>query len=209
MSNQFSEIKELLPLKAEFSLSKIAFVSSEAIERLSDAERREFEQCKSHKRQREFVSSRIILKEMSRKMGAGQDFEIQKDELGQPVGKTENQRFFVSIAHTDELVFCGISADQPIGIDLEPEGRSVPSNLEQRIAHPTEQDLTETIPAIRLWTIKEAYIKLRGRGLRMNMNEVHIEQETEQIFTKINNDKRAKICSFRSKENWLAVAYYH
>jgi phosphopantetheinyl transferase len=150
----------------------------------------------------------MALKELSPQLGAGPGFEILKDELGRPFGKTDSQKFFVSIAHTDDFVLCGLCRDYPIGVDLEPIDRTVPPKLKQRITHPKETDIAGDIPLIRLWTIKEAYIKLRGQGLRMNMNEVHIKRETEQIFAKINNDKRAKICSFRLKNNWVAIAYY-
>ncbi|WP_445664991.1 4'-phosphopantetheinyl transferase family protein [Fodinibius sp. AD559] len=209
MNNPFSEIKELLPFEAAFSLSEIVSVSSESISRLSTEEKRELELCKSHKRQREFVTSRITLKEMARKIGDRQEFQILKDELGQPFGKTNSQEFFVSIAHTDDYVLCGLSRDHPLGVDLEPVDRTVPSRLKHRITHSKETDVASEIPLIRLWTIKEAYIKLRGQGLRMNMNQVQITRESDRMFAKINNDKRAKICSFRLKNNWLAVAYYH
>lgn len=209
MSNRISEIKDWLPFGATFSMSEIIPVSSEAISQLSTEEKRELELCKSQKRQREFVTSRITLKKMAQKVGDGKDFEILKDKLGQPFGIAGAQKFFVSIAHTDNFVFCGLSLDHPIGVDLEPVDRTVPVKLGQRITHLKENDSITEIPLIRLWTIKEAYIKLLGQGLRMNMNEVQISRESDQIFAKINNDKRAKICSFRMENNWLAVAYYH
>lgn len=209
MNNQFSEVKELLPFEAAFSLLEIDSVSTEAVNQLSKKEKSEFECCKSQKRQREFVSSRIALKKMFEEIEGGQEFEILKDELGQPFGKCGSQTYFVSIAHTDRQVFCGLSETHPIGIDLEPTTRTVPKKLSQRISHPNEAKLTNDVSLIRLWTIKEAYIKLRGQGLRMNMNEVEISRRSEQIFEEINNDKRAKICSFRLKNNWLAIAYYH
>lgn len=209
MSNHLLEIKELLPFEATFSLSDIVSVSSEAIDQLSDEEKRELELCKNLKRQREFVTSRITLKEMAGQTGDGEGFKILKDELGQPFGKANSQKFFVSIAHTNDFVLCGLAGDHPIGVDLEPADRTVPDKLKQRITHPKEIDIARDIPLIRLWTIKEAYIKLRGQGLRMNMNEVQIKRESQRIFAKINNDKRAKICSFRLKNNWVAIAYYH
>nr|NIT58074.1 4'-phosphopantetheinyl transferase superfamily protein [Fodinibius sp.]NIV12990.1 4'-phosphopantetheinyl transferase superfamily protein [Fodinibius sp.]NIY26656.1 4'-phosphopantetheinyl transferase superfamily protein [Fodinibius sp.] len=175
------------------------------IDQLSTEEKKELETCKSLKRQREFVTSRIILKELA---GDEHKFEVLKDDLGQPFGKTDTQKFFISIAHTDDFVLCGLSPNSPIGVDLEPADRTVPGRLKQRITHPKESNVASDIPLIRLWTIKEAYIKLRGQGLRMNMNEVQIRRESDQIFAKINNDKRAKICSFRMENNWLAVAYY-
>jgi phosphopantetheinyl transferase len=209
MSNPFSAIQELLPFEAVFSLSEIGSVYSEAINKLSTEEKRELETCKSLKRQREFVTSRIILKELAGRAGDEHKFEVLKDDLGQPYGKTDTKKFFISIAHTDDFVLCGLSPNSPIGVDLEPADRTVPAKLKQRIAHPKESNVVSDIPLIRLWTIKEAYIKLRGQGLRMNMNEVQIKRESDQIFAKINNDKRAKICSFRMENNWLAVAYYH
>jgi phosphopantetheinyl transferase len=64
------------------------------------------------------------------------------------------------------------------------------------------------VALIRLWTIKEAYIKLLGKGLRINMNEVKLSVDGDQFTAEINNDKTAKICSFQLEQNWLAVAYY-
>ncbi|MDZ7660181.1 4'-phosphopantetheinyl transferase family protein [Fodinibius sp.] len=209
MNNPFLEIKKLLPFEIALSLSEIVSVSSEAIEQLSDKEKSELEQCKSLRRQSEFVTSRITLKEIAGRIGAGQDLEILKDELGQPYGKNNSHKFFVSIAHTNNFVFCGLASKHPFGVDLEPVDRTVSDKLEQRITHPKETEILNEISLIRLWTIKEAYIKLRGQGLRMNMNEVQIKRESDWIFVKINNDKRAKICSFRLKNNWLAIAYYH
>ena len=209
MCNPFLEIKELLPFEIALSMSAIVPVSAEAIGQLSTEEKRELELCKSKKRQREFVTSRITLKEMAGEMEEGQKFEVLKDQLGQPFGKMDSKKLFVSIAHTNDFVFCGLCREHPFGVDLEPVDRTVPVELKQRIAHPRETDILNEMPLIRLWTIKEAYIKLRGQGLRMNMDEVQVKRESDRIFAEINNDKRAKICSFGMKKNWLAVAYYH
>ena len=208
MSTSISEIEKWLPFEATFYMSEIVPVSDEAMSQLSKEEKREFELCKSQKRQQEFVTSRITFKKIVGKKEGGQDFKILKDELGQPFGKTDTHKYFVSIAHSDNFVFCGLSGEHAIGVDLEPVDRAVHAKLEQRIIHPEETEIVTEIPLIRLWTIKEAYIKLRGQGLRMNMNEVKIERESDWIFAEINNDKRAKICSFDLKNNWLAVAYY-
>lgn len=208
MSDPILTIIEKLPIEGVFDLTNIISISSDALDQLSQWEKHELDQCRNLKRQREFVSSRVALKQLAQKIKVGQEFEILKDELGQPFGSAGDRKYYVSIAHTDEQVFCGLSANHPIGVDLEPADREVSERLKQRIIHPQEKTLLDNISAIRLWTIKEAYIKLRGKGLRMNMNEVLIEQLDKQIFGELNNDKRAKICSFRMKNNWLAIAYY-
>ncbi|WP_185958210.1 4'-phosphopantetheinyl transferase family protein [Fodinibius sediminis] len=197
-----------LPFEAAFSLVGITSISEEDLEQLDDQEQRALDMCKSTKRRQELVSSRLALKQLYRERGAGQSFSIRKDELGQPFGIGREQEYYVSIAHTDTRVFCGISGEEPIGVDIEPIGRAVPQKLSDRIMHPGEDGLRDVLPMIRLWTIKEAYIKLRGEGLRLNMNRVHIEQETAQTFIEKNHYKRAKICSFQHQEHWLAIAFY-
>ncbi|MEL7834716.1 4'-phosphopantetheinyl transferase family protein [Fodinibius sp. Rm-B-1B1-1] len=208
MSKPLSEIIDPLPFEGTFSLSRIGSVSAEAISQLGDSEKAELEECSNLKRQQEFVSSRVALKKMAKEMGEQQQFEILKDELGQPYGRSSSQIYFVSIAHTNDSIFCGLTQADPIGVDLEPVDRTVPERLEQRITHPKEKELITKMPAIQLWTIKEAYIKLRGKGLRMNMNEVQIGKESSRLFAELNDDKSAKICSFRLKNKWLAIAYY-
>lgn len=208
MSNKLSEIVDTLPFKGAFSVSEIKPVTTQSINLLEDGEKAELSECTNEKRKREFVSSRVCLKHLAKEIGCKEDIEIKKDDLGQPYGSDGGHSYYVSIAHSDHHIFCGITSTMPIGVDVEPIDRTVPDQLEQRITHPKEKKLLANIPAIRLWTIKEAYIKLRGQGLRMNMNEVQIGQESSQIFAELNNDKSPKICSFRLKNMWLAIAFY-
>lgn len=204
-----SQIKKKLPFEGYFALSDIQTLSPEILDQLSDEEKQEVETFTNLKRQREYVTSRLLLRDMVTNLDVDpQSFFIHKDELGQPHGRAKDKQFWVSIAHTDELVFCGITQQKAIGVDLEPANRSVPDKLRPRIMHPDEEQLFSEIETIRLWTIKEAYIKLRGQGLRLNMNQVHIQQEGDNFFVELNNDKRAKICSFRSQDHWLAIAFY-
>lgn len=204
-----SEITNQLPFRGQFAITRIHSLSAETLQKLSDSEKQELEMFTSVKRRKEYVTSRILLKEIAQKMKIEADsLSILKDDLGQPYGMHNGKRFNISIAHTDEQVFCGISKEVPIGVDMEPKDREVPSRLKPRICHPEEEQLISNVKPIRLWTVKEAYIKLRGQGLRMNMNEVCLQQKKGGFFVEINNDKTAKICSFQTKGNWLAIAYY-
>ena len=203
-----SEIVDTLPFKGTFSVSEIKPVTSQSINLLGDDEKAELSKCTNEKRKREFVSSRVCLKHLAKEIGCKKDIEIKKDDLGQPYGSDQSTTYYVSIAHSNDYVFCGFSKTNPIGVDVEPVNRTVPAQLKQRITHPKEKKLLTNIPVIRLWTIKEAYIKLRGQGLRLNMNEVYIRQQNSQIFAEFNDDKSPKICSFRLKNKWLAIAYY-
>lgn len=209
MTGSITKIKDILPFTGDFSFVEISSDLDRAADLLGNEEKQEFDNCTSLKRKQEFLSSRITLKRMAGQLGADSSFEVLKDELGQPYGKTKFKTYYVSIAHTDKHVFCGLTESNAIGIDLEPVEREVPLKLKHRITHPKETVLADTISTIRLWTIKEAYIKLRGKGLRLNMDEVQISQENDRIFTEINDDKRAKICSFQFQNNWLSIAFYN
>lgn len=200
-------IEKQLPADTVFSLTQIQSLSADVLQSFSEKEKRELELCTNIKRQQEFFTSRKLLKDIA-KDGGISDLEIHKDELGQPYGINGSQKYFVSIAHSRNMVFCGFSEEKAIGVDLEPIDRKVPKKLKNRILHPDETRHISSMEAIQLWTIKEAYIKLRGQGLRMNMNQVHVIIEGENYFVEINNDKKAKICSFQVEQNWLAIAHY-
>lgn len=208
MQDLSSKIADRLPFGGLFTLSKIQSLSPKVLDQLSDEEKEELDTFTNIKRQQEYVTSRLVVRKMAAKMGIDpKAFAIKKDELGQPFGVADGAQCCVSIAHTNQYVFCGLTEEKPIGVDLEPVDRKVPQKLQQRILHPGEKALPE-VETIRLWTIKEAYIKLRGQGLRLNMNQVLVQEDGRDFFVELNNDKTAKICSFQSQNNWLAIAYY-
>jgi 4'-phosphopantetheinyl transferase len=203
-------INKYIPIAGEFAVSPILELSDDLVKLLNDDEQEELSSFKNQMRKKEFITARLLLKKMSRKMGMKRDdFNISKDEWGCPHGKYGAVDYHVSIAHTQENVFCGITQHTAIGIDLEPENRTVTEKLRERIIHPDEAQSLKETESIRLWTIKEAVIKLEGLGLRMNMNEIQVQQDKNDFFVQINNDKTAKICSFRAANNWLAVAFYY
>ncbi|XP_031278834.1 uncharacterized protein LOC116137287 [Pistacia vera] len=80
-----------------------------------------------------------------------------------------------NISHTSSLVACGVTLDVPIGIDVEEKQRRANSNISafaKRYFSPEEVKLLTAISDpeiqrqefIKLWTLKEAYVKALGRG---------------------------------------------
>ncbi|ONL92775.1 4'-phosphopantetheinyl transferase superfamily [Zea mays] len=80
-----------------------------------------------------------------------------------------------NISHTSSLIVCGITMDTPIGIDVEEKTRKTAKNilsLARRYFTPSEIDYLAKIPDpdaqqkefVKLWTLKEAYVKALGRG---------------------------------------------
>ena len=173
-------------------------------------EKEEFCKIDSEKRKREFLAGRLMLKKLwEESVGDDNDLTVLKDKFGKPYGKSDNVLVNLSLAHSNSTIFCGISRSRDIGIDLEPADRKVDGRLGKRIYHPNEDETVRRLPLIRFWTIKEALVKLHGGGLRTNLKDVMVSQNSESEFLgRFNDDKTAIICSFEQQEHWLAVAYY-
>lgn len=85
----------------------------------------------------------------------------------------------VSLSHTGDLLLCGITSLGVIGVDTEPlkrrlSGRDVetlmctgPERL--RLAATPDEELNRRL--LTLWTLKEAYSKALGQGLRFPFTE--------------------------------------
>ena len=96
---------------------------------------------------------------------------------------------YFSISHCQTALLVAVSP-QPVGVDIE-SIRQPSSALIERVMSKTEQDLIaqsgEPMRAfIRLWTVKEAVLKLRGTGIVDNMQGVL--NGSEQCFTDEQND---------------------
>jgi phosphopantetheinyl transferase len=132
-----------------------------------------------------------------------------KQDSGQPYGiNSSGERIDVSISHTKASFWCAISIGNRIGIDAELTDRTVSPMLVKRILHPDEI-YTLRIEPIRLWTIKESFLKLIGTGLRTNMSSIHIHRVTDQLFATMWNNKPVRIISVPLDSHWFSVAYFN
>ncbi|XP_012569453.1 uncharacterized protein [Cicer arietinum] len=80
-----------------------------------------------------------------------------------------------NISHTSSLIACGVTVGSPIGIDVEEKQRRLKNDIlafARRYFSPHELEmLTQIVDPelqrqefIKLWTLKEAYVKALGRG---------------------------------------------
>ena len=184
--------------------------SQDVLQALDEEEVVEYESIKSENRKNEFLSSRHLIRGLAAKFGLLDDeFRILKDELGKPYGQTGDKHLYLSIAHSSDFVLCALSESIDIGIDLEPANRKVHEGLKKRIFHPKEKENIRSMELIRIWTLKEALVKLHGGGLRTNLNDLRLQKISESEYSTIfNDDKSARICSFKHNEHWVSVAYY-
>lgn len=101
------------------------------------------------------------------------------DRFGKPKLKlsgTTNLHF--NLTHTDGLVACAVSSNR-VGIDIELYNREVNLDLSDDVLAPLETDQLSKLSNeeknqrfLQLWTLKEAYSKAIGLGLRQPFTEV-------------------------------------
>ena len=98
-----------------------------------------------------------------------------------------------SISHCKNAIAVALS-DCPVGIDVESFRHAEEPLLKRTINHEEQTEVrTATDPAeafTRLWTCKEAVLKLRGTGLVDNLHEVLTNLENIQLETTINKNRQ-------------------
>lgn len=96
----------------------------------------------------------------------------------------------VSLTHTDDLVAVGLSRNGRIGVDAEPTGRALDFELlHGHVCTPAERAALESLPPaarsarmLRLWTLKEAYTKALGQGLRLGFTEFGFGPDSDGLL---------------------------
>lgn len=123
-----------------------------------------------------FVASRLVMKYAAAAVlqtaPAGLDLVYRPG--GRPRLRGLGAELELSLAHTGELIAVGVSRCGPIGVDVEPVDREVSFELlRDEVCTPAEAAELAALPEelrtarlVCLWTLKEAYTKALGHGVR-------------------------------------------
>ncbi|MGN6652347.1 4'-phosphopantetheinyl transferase family protein, partial [Trinickia sp.] len=83
-----------------------------------------------------------------------------------------------NLSHSDRLVTLAVTRDCEIGIDVEDLGRRAPLDIAERYFSPDEARQLRSLPEAAqpqrffdFWTLKESYIKARGKGLSLPLDQ--------------------------------------
>ncbi|MCR5642363.1 MAG: 4'-phosphopantetheinyl transferase superfamily protein [Prevotella sp.] len=136
--------------------------------------------------QRTCVLAYLLLKRaLKEEFGMEENPLFEYGEHGKPsiVGHPE---IFFNLSHCREAVACAVSR-RPVGIDVESVGR-----YREAVARYTMNDKEMALitnapqPEVmftRLWTMKEARLKLTGEGINDNMKQVLTEADRKSYTT--------------------------
>jgi len=165
-------------------------------ELLSEAERRQqdrfhFEQD----RHRYLITRALVRTTLSRYADiAPQRWTFVPNAHGKPsISNEEVRGLAFNLSHTGKLVALAVARDCELGIDTEDLLRSSPAlELAERYFAPEEAASLRALPAERQperffqhWTLKESYIKARGKGLSLPLDQFafHFPQPGEVRLT--------------------------
>ncbi|MFE0514235.1 4'-phosphopantetheinyl transferase family protein [Streptomyces sp. NPDC058964] len=153
-----------------------------------------------------FAVSRVVMK-----YAAGAALQVPPDVLdlaykpgGRPHLRGLGEELELSLAHTDELIVVGVSGTGPIGVDAEPVGRQAPFELlGEYVCTPAEAAALATLPEaertlrlLQLWTLKEAYTKALGQGMRRRFAAFGFRRDGEGRISLAEESEGARAWAF-------------
>ena len=126
---------------------------------------------------------------------------FSRTELGRPI-LADARGVEFNLTNTNELVACAVTREREIGVDAEPLSRADQIlGLAPRVFTAHERRQLERLPiaarrrqAVQLWTLKEAYIKARGLGMSLPVENIEMaigpgaESPALRVFPPVEDD---------------------
>ena len=135
-------------------------------------------------RRQSLLAYRLLCQGLSEDYGITEQPTFHYGEHGKPYIKFKNEKLkmkneaapFFSLSHSREAVCCVID-NHPCGIDIESANRKISDSVIRYSMNEGEQALIRESDDpqrtfLRLWTQKEALLKLLGTGIRDNIRDI-------------------------------------
>jgi 4'-phosphopantetheinyl transferase len=162
---------------------------------LSADERRRAEEIRHARSRSHFQAGRILLRRaLSQHAPIAPDaWVIETTSLGRPeiAGPHGAPDLRFNISHSGDLVACVVTGGIDCGIDLEVIDRPVDVlAIARHSFDAAEAKLLEMLDMpsqaehfFTLWTLKEAYVKARGAGIRLRLDSARFEVSSSGLIT--------------------------
>ncbi|MDR0427201.1 MAG: 4'-phosphopantetheinyl transferase superfamily protein [Dysgonamonadaceae bacterium] len=172
------------------AISPIRFSSEELFSLL---EKKEYynavQEMKNEKRKREWLSARLLMKEI-----LGEEKEIVYSPTGKP--RLKDKSYHISISHTKGYVAVALQKDKPVGIDIEQLSDRV-NHIRHRFMNPAEEETlsvkNETVHLLLHWSAKESLFKILDDNRLAFNTDLHISPFEPEI------NQWSKFQSFETK----------
>jgi len=207
-----------IPTYISIGIAEINTFSKEDVQQLHALEYNKLMSLKNSKRRNEFVASRLLMKKLAGENMIPSLYIAHQPNEGSPYGIQNmdgtKKKWELSISHSKNWVCCALSDTiHPVGVDIEPVSRRIPIRLKDRFLHTNEQGhkhyLAEQEPVIKLWTLKEAVVKLLKTGLRTNLNSIELRRLGDNLFkAQYRSHPEIQVISIKRNEHFIALAFY-
>lgn len=140
-----------------------------------------------------FIQTRIILRYVLAGYVGSEPAAVTmgREPQGKPFlsGERGTTPIQFNLSHSGDEFLLGISLDLPLGVDVERmKRRTDVEGISRRFFHPAEQALIDAetsdedrrVAFFRCWTIKEAYVKSLGVGLRCSLSSFDVSAVMQQ-----------------------------
>lgn len=160
-----------------------------------------FEQAKvaafSGIRRQEYLGSRWLIRQ-ALAGASGTAGAACRPVDGRPVCSEHPPGWHLSLSHSHGFSACAVSATPGLGLDIEPRHRHPHwQKLVRRWFTPREQlwllDANDSEAFLRVWTLKEAWLKATGRGIAGNLQTLEVTPDFQ-------------LYGDRANQGWMASA---
>ena len=180
---------------------------------LNEQEQQRFERFRPTTKKTEFIASRLLLQHLLTKYTDCDTYQTEAvpDDMGRPFWLKNDKPIdlFFSLSHTKNMIGCTLSRHKEIGCDIESlQPRKYQKELTKRVFSNKEQQFYKKLPAAtrseffyKSWTLKEAFVKALGQGLRIPL--------TSLSFTYMANERKTfRVHPKHLGNNCTTVPYY-
>jgi 4'-phosphopantetheinyl transferase len=136
-----------------------------------------------------FAVSRVVMKYTAAAVldVAPAAIDLAYEPGGRPTLRGFGEELHLSLAHTEDLIVAAVSCSGPVGVDTESVTRQISYDLlRSHVCTPKEAEVLDvllegerTARLQRLWTLKEAYTKALGQGMRRRFSAVGFHWDAE------------------------------
>lgn len=172
-------------MKVDLWLAKLDELPDEDESLLSEEEKIRAARYIHYKFKNHFIKRRSILRKLlsSYLEINPKEIVIEYFKLGKPYVANSNKKIFFNTSHSKDHVLYGFSREAELGVDIEfldpeIEGELISNHFfssnEIKLIRDSEGK-AKSEAFFRLWCIKEAYIKLVGKGLTFPLDQVLVK----------------------------------
>lgn len=185
-------------------------------ERLDETRRRKADACKQPGAKAASLAAGFLAQHALWDNGYA-DWKVCYGKTGQPFVRREcmtEQAPYISLSHSGDYAVCAISS-RPVGVDIQ-KIQPVRYNMLRHFFAEEEEcafrkrcglegSTTERafLPEeaarefLRLWTVKESYMKLAGTGLSLGLSNVAVDLERAEAWLKLSAPEVRRRCRIR------------